>query len=617
MSLSVSSFPETTYTPPQGPGLSETLDDPAPIKRRRIFGNLFGKDGPTMFKVHRRQHAAKDSLNLQIEDIHTPVVSFTAQDVPPHVADLSSSRKPKLSLPILDVGHQPASRSPTTHHEQLVFPPTPTATQYDHSNPMKESIKSLRLSRIYRPIDVGRKDEESLPPWASRGVIASFGDPDDYVNGDREKEVDRDRTSSLLTPLSSWSTSSTRLSRRPSGSSAPSSRTSSMYFSSIISAMSSPSSASTRPRTGTVPVVRKHTNSDAAVSKDFRPVSISSENSTRTTASSPPRLTGVSTMRLRSLSTSSAKGDSKTRMKPALTIVPPMQPTGHKRSRTLSNASDKGKARARTTSNPSAPSMSGGDRSAQRPRTRTLSNTSDKGKAKARISRADSVSEIVNSKNHPPVPPLPIIGMPSTSANDLRDGMSPATAPISTRATAKSPSRSPHHRTPQPPKSAPSSPSRKTFGLPLASSLPSSSRPLVHTSATMKLYSPAPISASTPASAQSLSHQHTLSSQLRGFPRQGVMRSRSKSTVESHLDRTLPLSPSKPPLRTPNSTGLVGYPNTRNQGVRRPFQSSADKRLDEGESPSLTVATQDAGQYGFQERNIGDVIPKLRGMRMK
>ncbi|THH11348.1 hypothetical protein EW146_g8075 [Bondarzewia mesenterica] len=586
MALSVSSFPEAMHIPPN----SELIEAPdnTPVKRRRIFGNLFCKDSSAIFKVPRRHHASKASLSLQTEK-DTPVLFISAHKPPvDDVIDIPSTRKAKPVPPNLTVVTQHDSHfAPSMHHDQLVFPPTPVASQPVNPNPMKESIKALRLSRIHRPIDVGRKDEDALPPWASRGVIESFGHPGDYAYGDRDKDKDRDRSSSLLTPVSSWS-ASTPLSR-PSASSAPSSRTSSMYFSSATSAISSPSPASTRPRTGTVPVVRHYTSSDASSSKGVERISFSSEKSTKVTAPSPPQLTGASTMRLRSLSTSSDKVNDKLKMKPALAIVPMTQSAPRKRSRTLSNTSDKGKGRTRTTSNVSS---SAAESPIQRSRTRTLSGASDKGKGKAKGSRAASPADSIKSKKAPPIPPLPSI--PSSTLRHQDSTSLTMPRPTSARTPNKFPSRSSRPRT----KSAPSTPRKQGFDdLSADPPLPRTHTTIASADTPLILHSPSPISAT--ASASFLRQPYQLPSQLRNLSAEKASSSgmSTPSTVWGLSDAAM---------------------NNGSKKARSPSRSSRpsmDRRPDTHTPP--TVVIQDTGSGEWQEKGIGEVITQLRDMKMK
>ncbi|KAI0037217.1 hypothetical protein K488DRAFT_81440 [Vararia minispora EC-137] len=194
---------------------------------------------------------------------------------------------------------------------ELVFPPTPTALEPDQPNYMKERIKALRLSRIHRAVDWARHPEDdALPPWASRGVIDSFGSPEQYALG--RDEADRYRLSAL-TPSSSTPSSPFSRTSRPSGMPSPSSWSSYTHLSSTnaTTAATSPSSAKSRSHSqnittppGSRPV---STGCPPSIASSRSSKSARSAKSVKSTSSTRVPLSGMATLRLRSLSSSSDK----------------------------------------------------------------------------------------------------------------------------------------------------------------------------------------------------------------------------------------------------------------------------------------------------------------------
>ncbi|KAA1473080.1 hypothetical protein DENSPDRAFT_220905 [Dentipellis sp. KUC8613] len=612
MSLSVSSFPEPIYVPPSDPELDSPPQHAPQNKRRNMFSGLFSGSGSGVFSVSRRRRAvthplvptAVDGAGTLIEEDEYPVLAICAEDY-----DDTVRERPDLHI---DSSLQPSSPK-LAQPEVLAFPPTPT-TDANIPNSMKESIRALRLSRIHRPIDCGRKPEdEALPPWAARGVIASFGTP----AGDTSKDGDKEDSSTATTPTSAWS-ALTRFSR-PSAGSGADSRTSSMYWpgSSATSAASPSSSKSKMPAI----LSRSRTGSDASVSsKPVRPVSITSQKSTKTTtstktsasakttASSPAQLTGTEAMRLRSLSISSDKTKGKSR--PPMIIIPSKKSSSHNRSRTLSNSSEKSKNAAKPPAIPAEPVPMSSNPS----RSRSSSISSEKAKGKARASPSPKPSEPV-TKKHPPVPPLPMSSglTPSSSKTDLRQAASSGHSTPS-RTPSASQSAAYNLPMPQPPKSAPSMRQRKgsdpsRFDTPLPSA-PVPNLP-VH----------APVPRSPPAPPLFTRHSST----------------DTAPTMRREL----------PPIPTPASSKPANGPPSSSQGeweamdvmsagismpsVWGPPGSSAwdaAYHLDRhaGRSPSRSPAPSTArsetivvtkGGSDVREEKVEDVIDKLRGMKMK
>ncbi|TFY56639.1 hypothetical protein EVG20_g8849 [Dentipellis fragilis] len=614
MSLSVSSFPEPIYVPPSDPELDPSSQHVPQAKRRNMFSGLFSGSGSGVFSVSRRRRAvthplvpaAVDGARPPMEEEEYPVLAICPEE--DYVGTMLE--RPDLRI---DSSLQPSSPK-VVQPEVLAFPPTPTADA-EIPNSMKESIRALRLSRIHRPIDCGRKPEdEALPPWAARGVIASFGTP----AGDTSKDGDKEDSSTATTPTSAWS-ALTRFSR-PSAGSGVDSRTSSMYWpgSSATSAASPSSSKSKMPAI----LSRSRTGSDASISsKPVRPVSITSQKSTKTTtstktsasakttASSPAQLTGTEAMRLRSLSTSSDKTKGKSR--PPMIIIPPKKSSGHHRSRTLSNSSEKNKSAIKPPAIPTEPMPMPSNPS----RSRSSSISSEKAKGKARASPSPKPTEPATRK-HPPVPPLPISSglTPSSSKNDLRQAAISG-YPTSSRTPSASQSAVYNYPMPQPPKSAPSIPQRKgsdpsRFDAPL----PSAPALLI-----MPVHSPVPISPPAPPLFIRHPSTDTAPTKRRELP-------------------PIPTSASSKPVTGPpsSSQGEWEAMDVMSAGISMPSvwgppgSSAWDAayHLDRhaGRSPSRSPAPSTArsetivvtkGGSDVREEKVEDVIDKLRGMKMK
>ncbi|KAI0042815.1 hypothetical protein FA95DRAFT_1575495 [Auriscalpium vulgare] len=503
MALSVSSFPETIYIPPPEPNFESPTSS---AKRRKMFGGIFSKDASTLFSSRHRRAGAdspKSSKSSIVLEEAAPVLSISPREsAEERVIDVSGpKRKPKPTLPALSVPTTTDPELPTVASKappELVFPPTPTAAEPSSVNPMKESIKALRLSRIHRPIDWARKDEnEPLPSWASRGVIASFGHPEQAA----PHEDDRNRSSSstsATTSSSLWSRFS-----RPSTSPSPSSRTSSGYWTAATVATSP---ASAKSRNGTF----QSAGSDhGSRTFSFRRLSTSSAKSYKTSASA-----------------SSAK--------PVFVMAPFTGSMQHKRARTLSDGTNviaklQGKLKPVPTPAPSAH-----ETSRPRERARTLSNTSAKAKGKMKASPKPLV---FNADSHPPVPRLPLTALPNTSrrnrsAHGARAGSSSRSRPSGSSNQLQT-------------KSAPTTPIRKHAELPSVDPAPPlpiagpSRLPIGPSLSTAHLHAPTPVSASS--SPQLPRAPYELPAQVRNLPKP---------------PRALPVPPiSLPPSQTTLMTG--------------------------------------------------------------
>ncbi|KAI0064992.1 hypothetical protein BV25DRAFT_220821 [Artomyces pyxidatus] len=645
MALSVSSFPEVIHVPPPEDDLEYLPESNIFPKRRRLFGGLFGKEGTSIFGGSRHRRSATDNSSrivYQIDEEDGPVLSISAHSSSDNILDLSSPpRKTKPALPALTV---PSPNGLTVVNEsqppELIFPPTPTATDARHANPMKESIRALRLSRIHGRIDWARKlEDEALPPWVSRGAIASLGDQEQNPVHD-----DKNRISAGTTVSSAWS-ASTR---------SPSSRTSSMYWGTATTATSATSPSSLKSRGGFL-----HTPSEQAYpSRSFRPMSASSERSAKTTASSPGQLSGTDAMRFRTMSTASdpkAKGSTKV----PIVLAPFTGSAPHKRSRTLSNPSnilptDKGKGKAKVVPSPTQVPFPESPRPRQR--ARTLSNSSIKGKGKAKPPR--STSKPLQIDTHPPVPRLPLASLTSTSTSYRQDN--PTTSrPSSSRGRSDS-----RPRVISQSKSAPTTPDRKAAELPtreqpplptpLSISIPD--QPKASSSSVLVL-SPSPtLSQPLPPSLPTVSQRPRPPRRPSGPvpPRSLPIPPRLNSAPgpiagPSGINRSL--SPSPPgaptlPLLTPSpalspdwqtsmdvlSAGIStpsvwGPPGPGNMGwdtltiaggSSRSSSRTRDHSADSRTELVVVATTRDAGSSAiWQERDVGDVITQLRGLKMR
>ncbi|KAI0264593.1 hypothetical protein BC834DRAFT_243443 [Gloeopeniophorella convolvens] len=329
MALSVSSFPELP-SKPESKTPPRALPSPRSYKRQ-FFGGLFSRGGAPFFKCMRGKSSPRGRANGPIveerHDFPTPRRSLSPSPVKPfdNVIDIvtgpGNGKRSLASLeivipdPVVELSPQPV---------EPYFPPTPTASENNTAPSMKDLIKSFRLSRLQRPLDCAPPPQETIiPPWADRGVIASFGNPEQYSSQSRPPA---NRGSSMTT-----SSGSSRSSRA-----APSSRVSSTYWTNST-AVSSP--ISTRSRT--VP----------SSANEFEPRSVYTLSEVTTSRSLFSRSRANSeTPRSRTSSTSSDKAKSvKGKSKDATPSPAPggdAAPTRHKRARTLSSGLDKRKGRA-------------------------------------------------------------------------------------------------------------------------------------------------------------------------------------------------------------------------------------------------------------------------------
>ncbi|KZV72068.1 hypothetical protein PENSPDRAFT_375708 [Peniophora sp. CONT] len=403
--LDVSSFPDSVQLPTEQ---DRTNSIPSRSHRRRLFGSLLGgtKDVAQLWRAPRRRASEASVQVIPTESEPQTVLDLRSSEAPlaaPAHAGHPSEERAALPLTlatsttelIVSPRDNPVSESP-----ENLFPPTPVAEDFPEKNHVKESIKALRLSRIHRAQDWARKPEDdALPPWASRGVIDSFGLPDDYRD---EREADRTRMSSGTTGSSSTS------SWRPSAPSSPSTSRSSYWSAATSSTAATPTSPwSAKPRGSGL-------STSIAPSRPFSGVSSQSSKSARSGKSgkrpvTPPHLSGGAMMRLRSLSSSSDKGKDKAPSTPPNTLDP--------RPRTLSGGPGPVASAA------GQPVVAAAARSKSTTRSRTHSNPEDKSRAASSILTAPSPSRSVatptlstsqSSAGSRPLPDVPSVRPPQT-----------------------------------------------------------------------------------------------------------------------------------------------------------------------------------------------------------
>ncbi|VDC03104.1 unnamed protein product [Peniophora sp. CBMAI 1063] len=374
--LDVSSFPDNVQLPIEE---DRTNNAPARSRRRRLFGSLLvgSKDVAQLLRAPRRR-ASEASVQLVPTESEPQTVLDLRSSEPSLAVHAQSGRTPGERPPIpLALTTSAAERAvsprdnPVSESPEELFPPTPVAEDFPEKNHVKESIKALRLSRIHRAQDWARKPEDdALPPWASRGVIESFGLPDDYRD---EREPDRTR-------MSSGTGSSSTSSWRPSAPSSPSTSRSSYWSAATSSTAATPTSPwSGKPRGSGL-------SASIAPTRPFSGVSSHSSKSARSAKSgkrpvTPPHLSGGAMMRLRSLSASSDKGKDKAPSTPPERL--------DSRPRTLSDGPRP------VTSPTNRPAAAASARSNAIIRSRTLSNPEDKSRAATSISNTPSPSRSV------------------------------------------------------------------------------------------------------------------------------------------------------------------------------------------------------------------------------